>query len=105
MGIRRAKVGQFFFAGLGLVGRNRHGHCLWVGGHLVLSGAMTTGTIVAFVAYLGRLYGPLSSLSNVQVEFVTAMVSFERVFEYLDLPIEIQERPDAADAGTRGRPD
>ena len=99
IGIRRAKVGQFFFAGLGLVGALGTAIVYGVGGHLVLSGAMTTGTIVAFVAYLGRLYGPLTSLSNVQVEFVTALVSFERVFEYLDLPIEIQERPDAVALG------
>jgi ATP-binding cassette subfamily B protein len=50
---------------------------------------------VAFAAYLRRLYGPISALSNVQVQFATSMVSFERVFEYLDLPIEIQDRPDA----------
>ncbi len=99
IGIRRAKVGQLFFAGLGLVGALGTAIVYGVGGHLVLSGAMTTGTIVAFVAYLGRLYGPLTSLSNVQVEFVTALVSFERVFEYLDLPIEIQERPDAVALG------
>jgi ATP-binding cassette subfamily B protein len=61
----------------------------------VLNDVITTGTIVAFVAYLARLYGPISALSNVQVEFVSSMVSFERVFEYLDRPIEIQERPGA----------
>jgi len=53
------------------------------------------GTIVAFVNYLGQLYGPISSLANVRVEFETAMVSFERVFEYLDLPVEIADRADA----------
>jgi ATP-binding cassette subfamily B protein len=66
-----------------------------VGGYQVLRQAMTVGTIVAFASYLSRLYGPISSLSNVQVEFVQSMVSFERVFEYLHLPVEIEDRPGA----------
>ncbi|MCB0061757.1 MAG: ABC transporter ATP-binding protein, partial [Caldilineaceae bacterium] len=52
--------------------------------------------IVAFVAYLSRLYGPISALTNVQVEFASSMVSFERVFEYLDMKLEITDRTDAA---------
>jgi ATP-binding cassette subfamily B protein len=68
-----------------------------VGGHLVLGEALTVGTIVAFAAYLTRLYGPISALSNVQVGFATSMVSFERVFEYLDLPVEIRDRPGAVE--------
>ena len=67
----------------------------WVGGAMVINSTLTIGTIVAFAAYLSRLYGPVSSLSNVQVEFAQSMVSFERVFEYLDLPVEIEDKPDA----------
>lgn len=95
IGIRRALVGRWFFLGLGIAGAIGTALIYWVGGRLVLSGEFTVGTIVAFAAYLGRLYGPISSLSNVQVEFVSSMVSFERVFEYLDLPIEIQDAPQA----------
>jgi ATP-binding cassette subfamily B protein len=62
---------------------------------LVLRGAFTIGTIVAFSTYLGQLYGPLSALTNARVEFATSLVSFERVFEVLDLPVEIADRPDA----------
>ncbi|MCS6826294.1 MAG: ABC transporter ATP-binding protein/permease [Caldilinea sp.] len=95
IGVRRAEVAQLFFMGLGLVGAVGSALVYWVGGWMVLNDALTVGTIVAFTAYLARLYGPISALTNVQVEFVTALVSFERVFEYLDLPLEIQERPHA----------
>ena len=65
----------------------------WVGGLLVLQGAFTIGTIVAFGAYLTQLYGPLSAMSNANIEFATSMVSFERVFEVIDLPLEIADAP------------
>ena len=96
IGVRRALVGRWFFLGLGIASAIGTALLYWAGGHLVLGGAITVGTIVAFAAYLARLYGPISALSNVQVEFATSMVSFERVFEYLDLPIEINDRPGAA---------
>jgi ATP-binding cassette subfamily B protein len=96
IGVRRALVGRWFFMGLGIAATIGIALNYWVGGHLALDGAISAGTIVAFVAYLGRLYGPISSLTNVQVEFVTSMVSFERVFEYLDLPVEIEDKPEAA---------
>ncbi|MEJ2734854.1 MAG: ABC transporter ATP-binding protein [Anaerolineae bacterium] len=97
IGVRRALVGRWFFMGLGIASAIGTALIYWVGGHLVLSEAITVGTIVAFAAYLTRLYGPISALSNVQVEFATSMVSFERVFEYLDLPVEIQDRPGAVE--------
>jgi ATP-binding cassette subfamily B protein len=95
IGVQRALVGRWFFLGLGIASAIGTALIYWAGGHLVLTGAITVGTIVAFAAYLVRLYGPISALSNVQVEFATSMVSFERVFEYLDLPAEIQDRPGA----------
>ena len=94
-GVRQALVGRWFFLGLGIASAIGTALIYWVGGYLVLSDAITIGTIVAFAAYLNRLYGPISSLSNVQVDFAQSMVSFERVFEYLDLPVEIQDRPSA----------
>ncbi len=95
IGVRSAVVGRWFFMGLGLISAVGTTLVFWIGGHLVLQGDFTIGTIVAFGAYLNRLYGPLSSISNAHVEFATSMVSFERVFEVLDLPIEIQDKPDA----------
>ncbi|HEM61670.1 MAG TPA: ABC transporter ATP-binding protein, partial [Chloroflexi bacterium] len=94
-GVRRALVGRWFFLGLGIASAIGTALIYWVGGYQVLREAMTVGTIVAFASYLTRLYGPISSLSNVQVEFVQSMVSFERVFEYLHLPVEIEDRPGA----------
>ncbi|MBK8046859.1 MAG: ABC transporter ATP-binding protein [Anaerolineales bacterium] len=95
IGIKRAQVGQLFFMALGLASAIGTALIYWSGGYLVIIGAMSAGTIVAFAAYLTRLYGPISSLSNVHIEFTSSLVSFERVFEYLDLPIEIQDAPDA----------
>jgi len=95
IGVRRALVGRWFFLGLGISGAIGTALIYWIGGRLVLSEQLTIGTIVAFAAYLARLYGPISALTNVQVEFATSMVSFERVFEYLDLPIEIDDKPNA----------
>ncbi|MBW4438815.1 MAG: ABC transporter ATP-binding protein/permease [Pleurocapsa minor GSE-CHR-MK-17-07R] len=92
IGIRRATLGSQFWAIVGLVGVIGTALVYWVGGHFVLSGVFSIGTIVAFAAYLSRLYGPLEYLINIPVEFSTSMVSFERVFEIIDLPIEIQEK-------------
>ena len=95
IGIRRALVGRWFFVGLGIAATIGTGLVYGVGGYLAILETISTGTIVAFVAYLIRLYMPISALSNIQVEFVTSMVSFERVFEYLDLPVEIEDKPNA----------
>jgi ATP-binding cassette subfamily B protein len=95
IGVRRALVGRWFFMGLGISGAIGTALIYWAGGYLVMTDVLTIGTIVAFAAYLTRLYGPISSLTNVQVDFATSMVSFERVFEYLDLPVEIQDKPGA----------
>ncbi len=96
IGVRRALVGRWFFMGLGIAGAIGTALIYWAGGRLVLDGSITVGVIVAFTAYLARLYGPISALSNVQVEFAQSMVSFERVFAYLDLPLEIVDAPNAA---------
>lgn len=97
IGVRQAVIGRWFFLSLGLASAIGSALVFLVGGHLVLQGAFTIGTIVAFSTYLGRLYGPLTAMTNARVDLATSMVSFERVFEVLDLPIEIRERPDAID--------
>ena len=95
-GIRQAFLMRWFFLIVSLVSAVGTALVFFVGGLLVMSNAgFSVGTIVAFTAYLGMLYGPLSSLSNARLDFATSMVSFERVFEVLDLPVEVQERPDA----------
>ena len=95
IGVRSAMVGRWFFMGLGLISAVGTAVVFWVGGYMIIQGVFTVGTIVAFGAYLTQLYGPLSSISNAHVEFATSMVSFERVFEVLDIPVEIQDKPDA----------
>jgi ATP-binding cassette subfamily B protein len=95
IGVRSAVVGRGFFMALSLVSAIGSALIFWLGGHLVLRGAFTIGTIVAFSAYINNLYGPLIELTTARVQFATSMVSFERVFEVLDLPIEITDRPNA----------
>ncbi len=95
IGIRSAVIGRWFFMVLGIIGAAGTALVYWVGGYLTIEGAFTIGTIVAFGAYLSQLYGPLMSLTNSPVEFAQSMVSFERVFEVLDIPVEIAEKPDA----------
>jgi ATP-binding cassette subfamily B protein len=102
-GVRQALVGRWFSFGLSLAGAFGTALVFWIGGHLVLRGAFTAGTIIAFGTYLGQMYRPLSALTNARVEFATSLVSFERVFEVLDLPREIRDRPGArALDGARG---
>ena len=94
-GVRQALIGRWFFLGLSLASAIGTAIVFWLGGMLVLRESLTIGMLVAFGAYVTQLYGPLSSLTNSRVEFATSMVSFERVFEVLDLPVEIADRPDA----------
>lgn len=95
IGVQRALLGSTFFSILGLVGVIGSALVYWGGGYLVIDGVWEIGTLVAFGAYLGSLYSPLQYLINMPVEFATSMVSFERVFEVVDLPMEIAEKPDA----------
>lgn len=95
LSIKQALIGRWFGMFLGGVSAIGTAVVFWVGAVLVINGSLTVGTIVALSAYLTRLYGPLSSLSNTRVEFATSLVSFERVFEVLDMPSAVIEKPDA----------
>ena len=95
LGIRRALIGRWFFMALGLVSALGTAIVFWVGAVLVINGDLTIGTVVALSAYLRELYGPLSGLSNARVELATSLVSFERVFEVVDIHQEISEHGDA----------
>jgi ATP-binding cassette subfamily B protein len=95
-GVRQAYMMRWFFLTVSLISAVGTVVVFWGGGLLVLRGAgFTIGTMVAFTAYLGMLYGPLSALTNARMDLATSLVSFERVFEVIDLPLEIAERPDA----------
>jgi ATP-binding cassette, subfamily B, bacterial len=91
IGIKIAMIGRVFFTALLLVASLATALVYGVGGYLAVSGQLTVGTLLALAALLGRLYGPLTSLSNVRVDVMTALVSFERVFEVLDLPSMVGE--------------
>ncbi len=95
IGVQRAVLGARFFVVIGLISAVGTALVYWVGGHLVVDGIWEAGTIVAFGAYLTGLYGPLQALVNAPVDFATSVVSFERVFEVLDLPVDIEEKPAA----------
>ncbi len=95
LGIGRAFLGAIFFVIIGLVSAVGTALVYGIGGYLVMQNAFTIGTIVAFGAYMSSLYSALSSLTNAPVDFATSVVSFERVFEVIDLPHDIQEKPEA----------
>jgi ATP-binding cassette, subfamily B, bacterial len=95
IGIRRAVVGTSFFVIIGLVSAIGTALVYSIGGYLVIEKVFTVGTIVAFGAYLTSLYSALQGLANAPVEFATSVVSFERVFEVIDLPAEIEDQPGA----------
>jgi ATP-binding cassette, subfamily B, bacterial len=94
--IVQAIYARFFFIALLLTAAVATALVYGWGGVLAVHGALDVGTVVALTAYLNRLYGPLTALSNVNVDLMTALVSFDRVFEVLDLPPMVAERPDAA---------
>ncbi len=97
IGVRSALYGRTFFIALGLVGATGTAAIYWLGGNLVISGAVSLGTLVALAAYVTRIYQPLTSLTNARVDLMTTLVSFERVFEVLDAPNPIGDHPGAVD--------
>ncbi len=95
VGIRGAIYGRMFGTMLLLMATIATAVCYGWGGVLAAKHMLDLGTVVAFVALLGRMYFPLMGLSNVQVSIMTALVSFERIFEVLDLKPMITEKPGA----------
>ncbi|CAB4544217.1 unannotated protein [freshwater metagenome] len=95
IGIKTAMLNRLFFISLTSVAAVATAIAYGVGGHLALDGSLTVGTLLALTALLARLYGPLTALSNVRVDVMTSLVSFERIFEVLDLQPMVKERTDA----------
>ena len=95
IGIRTAIYSRTFFIALGLTASLATAFAYGFGGVSVINGTLKLGTVVALTAYLGRLFGPLTQLSNLNLDVMTALVSFERVFEVLDLEPAIKESPTA----------
>ena len=105
-GVLAAMYGRVFFVALGLVGALGAVAVYGIGAQLVVSGDITSGTLVALAALVTRVYMPLTALSNARVELLTSFVSFDRVFEVLDAPTSIVDRAGAYDlTQPRGRID
>ncbi len=102
IGIRIAMANRWFFTALTLVAALATAITYGFGGNLVIDGAITLGTLLALVALLAQLYGPLTALSNVRVDVMTALVSFERVFEVLDLSPLVKDPTDPQPLPTGG---
>jgi ATP-binding cassette, subfamily B, bacterial len=95
IGVVTAMYGQVFFVALTMLTSLVTSVVYGVGGTLVIHGTFQIGTLVALTALLSRVYGPITSMTNVQINVMTALVSFDRVFEVLDLKPLIEEKPDA----------
>jgi ATP-binding cassette subfamily B protein len=105
-GIQIAMTGRIYYGTLALVGSLGVAAVYWLGGRAVIAGSMTIGTLTALAAYVQRLYSPLTDLASTRVDLLTALVSFDRVFEVLDRPPTIVDAPDAvALEAPRGRLD
>ena len=96
IGVRSAMYGRALFAALGLVASLAQALVYGLGGYYALTGQLSAGTVVTLALLLSRLYGPLMQLSNIRVDVMSALVSFDRVFEVLDLAPLIDDAPDAA---------
>jgi len=95
IGIQTAMLNRIFFVGITSVAAVASAFAYGIGGHLAINQEITVGTLLAITALLARLYGPLTALSNVRIDVMTALVSFERVFEVLDLHPMITDSKDA----------
>ena len=95
IGISMAMLNRLFFIALTSVAAVATAFAYGIGGHLAISGTVTVGTLLAITALLARLYGPLTALSNVRIDVMTALVSFERVFEVLDLQPMVRDKNNA----------
>ena len=99
LGVRTAMYARVFMIALTLLGAVGTAAVYWVGGHLVISDSVTIGTLAAMGLLVVRIYQPLTGLTNARVDVMTALVSFERVFEVLDTPNAVPDRPGAASLG------
>jgi ATP-binding cassette subfamily B protein len=94
-GVQIAMTGRIYYGALALVGSLGVAAVYWLGGRAVIEGSMTIGTLTALAAYVARLYSPLTDLASTRVDLLTALVSFDRVFEVLDRPSTIVDAPGA----------
>ncbi len=94
-GVQIAMTGRIYYGALALVGSLGVAAVYWLGGRAVINGSLQVGTLVALALYVQRLYSPLTDLASARVDLLTALVSFDRVFEVLDRPSSVVDAPDA----------
>ncbi|HET9689942.1 MAG TPA: ABC transporter ATP-binding protein, partial [Acidimicrobiales bacterium] len=104
-GVQLALLSRYLYAALSMVGAVGTAAVYWIGGRDAIGGSLQVGTVVALAAYVTRLYSPLTDLASTQTSLLSAAVSFDRVFEVLDTPPAVADRPGAAPLPTpvRGR--
>lgn len=93
--VRQSMIGRWFFASIGVLSTAGPAVIYWYGGHAVIDQSISLGTVVAFTAFLQRLFGPIAALANVHVNIYGSIALFERLFEYLDMPVDVSDSPDA----------
>jgi ATP-binding cassette subfamily B protein len=103
IGVTSAMYGRAFFVSLTLVASLAQALVYGLGGWYAIKGELSAGTVVTLALLLSRLYGPLTALSNARVDVMSALVSFDRVFEVLDLKPMVSDAPDAVDLGDDAR--
>jgi ATP-binding cassette, subfamily B, bacterial len=101
-GVEHAVLGRVYYGTLALGGALGTAAVYWLGGHAVIDGSMEIGTLTALAAYAARLYSPLTDLASARVDLLAALVSFDRVFEVLDAPGRIADKPGAEALGAGG---
>ena len=95
LSIRRQMAGRWFNMGTQLFGAVLPGLIYWYGGRAVLGGDLSVGTVVAFAMLAQRVFGPFAGIARINTTLLSSLALFERLFEYLDMPVEVEERPDA----------
>ena len=95
LSMRRMMAGRWFNMGTGLFGALAPGAVYWFGGRAVVGEELTLGVVVAFAVLTQRVFGPFASIARINTTTLSSLALFERIFEYLDLPVEVEERPDA----------
>ena len=99
-GVRMAVQSRLYYASLATVGAIGTAAVYWIGGRALIDGSLEVGTLTALAAYVSRLYSPLTDLASARVDLLTALVSFERVFEVLDTPPAVDDLPGATPLST-----
>jgi ATP-binding cassette subfamily B protein len=99
LSLKRVVAGRWFNLGMGLFGAIAPGAVYWFGGREVVDGSVSLGTVVTFAVLTQRVFGPFTAITRINTTFLTSLALFERIFDYMDLPVEVAEKPGAISLG------